>query len=279
MIRIADTRLFLLVLLGVLPWVASAGTCKNTQLERAITYAKDPYAKGLAIARMADYCDTGWKNSEANMVMTLRNRQGRKSIRHLRVRSMEVKGDGDKGLSIFDRPRDIKGTVMLTWSHSLVPDHQWLYLPALKRIKRISSRNKSGPFMGSEFAYEDLASQEVEKYRHWYLKDQRCGRMNCYVVVRYPTYRYSGYTAQMVWIDKKHFNPQQTVFYDRKNAKLKTLTFKRYRQYLGKYWRAHKMFMQNHQTGKSTTLVWKKYRFRRGFTKRDFDRSTMKRLR
>jgi len=58
---------------------------------------------------------------------------------------------------------DVKGTVVLTFSHGLKPDEQWIYLPALKRVKRISSSNKSGPFMGSEFAYEDIGSWEVKK--------------------------------------------------------------------------------------------------------------------
>jgi hypothetical protein len=275
-------RLFLLTLLGLLPLATTADSFKEQQLERAIKEAKTPEEKGLAITRMADYRDFGWGDSEANMVMTLRNRRGRKSVRHVRVRNMEVAGDGDKGLSIFDRPRDVKGTAVLTWSHALKPDHQWIYLPALKRVKRISSKNKSGPFMGSEFAYEDIASQEVEKYTYKYLRDEKFNEMNCYVIERYPEYKHSGYKRQVVWVDKKHFNVQKTVFYDRKNALLKTLIFKGYKPYVvnGKtFWRTDEMFMENHQTGKSTLLEWKKYRFGRGFTDRDFDKSTLKRVR
>jgi len=156
-------RLFLFFLLTLfIPLTTTAGN--EQELEQAIANAKNRQEMGLAITRMADYRDFGWGDSEAEMVMTLRNRSGQKSIRHLRVRNMEVTGDGDKSMSIFDQPRDIKGTAVLTWSHALKPDHQWIYLPALKRVKRISSKNKSGPFMGSEFAFEDLASQEVDKY-------------------------------------------------------------------------------------------------------------------
>jgi len=278
-------RLFLLTLLGLLPLSGvSAETFKERQLAQAIASARTPQAKGLAIAKMADYRDSGWGDSEAKMKMILRNRQGRSSRRNVRVRTLEVFGDGDKGMSIFDTPRDVKGTVVLTWSHALKPDHQWIYLPALKRVKRISSRNKSGPFMGSEFAYEDIASQEVKKYtyrylRNEYLRNESNNWINCYVIERKPTYRYSGYTRQVSWIDKQHFNSQKIVFYDRKNARLKTLIFKNYRQYLGKYWRAHKMFMQNHQTGKSTKLLWEKYQFGSGFTARDFSKNTIKRIR
>ena len=63
---------------------------------------------------------------------------------------------------MFDEPRDVKGTAFLIHAHKQEADDQWLYLPALKRVKRISSSNRSGSFMGSEFSYEDLGAQELE---------------------------------------------------------------------------------------------------------------------
>ena len=89
----------------------------------------------------------------------------------------------------------------------------------------------------------------------------------------------SGYTRQEVWIDKAEYRPQQVVYYDRKNAKLKTLRFSDYHQYLGKYWRAHVMDMENHQTGKSTRLTWSDYEFQTGLTERDFNRNNLDRVR
>ena len=244
-----------------------------------IENAKTPEDKGLAIANMADFKNLGWKDSEAKMQMILRNRQGDESVRDVRVRALEVIGDGDKGLSIFDTPRDVKGTAVLTWSHALTPDDQWIFLPALKRVKRISSKNKSGPFMGSEFAYEDIASQEVEKFTYKYLRDEMYDGMDCYVSEHYPAYEYSGYKRLITWLDKEHFRPRKTVFYDRKDAQLKTVTYKDYHTYLGKYLRPHDMFMENHQTGKSTTLKWSDFEFGKGFTDRDFDKNTLKRIR
>jgi len=139
-----------------------------------------------------------------------------------------VEGDGDKSMSIFDRPRDVKGTAMLTYSHALEPDNQWLYLPALKRVKRISSSNKSGPFMGSEVAYEDLSSQEVEKYSYKYLGDEVFDGHDCFIVERIPAYKYSGYKLQEVWYDKAEYRPLKIVYYDRKGALLKTQRFTQY---------------------------------------------------
>lgn len=235
--------------------------------------------KGLRIANEMDQQESGFIDSIAELSMELKNKQGDTSLRELRLKTLEVNGDGDKSLSIFDTPKDIKGTAFLTFSHSHKPDEQWLYLPSLKRVKKISSRNKSGPFMGSEFAFEDMASQEVNKYTYKYLRDETVNDAECYVIERYPTYKNSGYKRLMSWINKKDLRPEKIVFYDRKNSKLKTLTFSQYKKYLGRYWRADHMQMENHITGKSTTLSWKSYQFKTGLKPRDFSRNSLKRAR
>ena len=235
--------------------------------------------KGLSIVQEADTRDTGWVDSKANMQMILTNKQGQKSERSIRIVSQEVIGDGDKSLSIFRSPKDIKGTAFLSYTHSLKPDDQWLYLPALKRVKRIASANKSGPFVGSEFAYEDLTSQEVEKYTYKWLKDEEIDGKNHFIVEAYPAYENSGYTRQVVWIDSQMYQAVKIDFYDRKNTLLKTLVSSDWSQYLSKYWRPSRMLMTNHQTEKSTELLWKDYEFQVGLTNRDFDKNTLKRSR
>ncbi len=242
--------------------------------------AETPAAKGLRIAQEADASDTGFNDFTANMVMTLKNRAGKSSRRIIRIKTLEVANDGDKSLSLFDEPADVKGTAMLTFSHGLKADDQWLYLPALKRVKRINSRNKSGPFMGSEFAFEDISSQEVEKYKYKYLREEACGEGNkwkCHVIERIPAYKYSGYTKQVVWIDTQHYRPTKIMFYDRKNALLKTLVATNFSQYAGKHWRPAMMNMQNHQSGKSTILQYTNYKFKTGLSTRDFNKKSLAR--
>jgi outer membrane lipoprotein-sorting protein len=250
------------VVVGLLPFALVAETAEE---------------KGLAIAVEADKRDEGFGDSTANMTMVLKNKQGDTSTRYIRIKTLEVIGDGDKSMSIFDEPADVKGTAFLTFSHAIKPDEQWLYLPALKRVKRINSKNKSGPFMGSEFAYEDIASQEVEKYTYKYLRDETLNGIDCFVIERYPAYEHSGYTRQVGWINKAEYRPEKIVFYDRKNSLLKTLTYDGYQQYLDKFWRADQMNMENHQTGKSTTLTWSNYQFRTGLEDSDFNKNSLKR--
>lgn len=242
-------------------------------------WAETPEQKGLAIAQKADQLDTGWGDQKQTLEMILRNRQGQESRRLIRGRSLEITGDGDKSLSIFDSPADVKGTAFLSFTHVNEPDDQWLYLPALKRVKRIASKNKSGPFMGSEFAFEDMSSQEVAKYTYKWLRDEKLDDKDVHVIERVPADKYSGYTRQVVWIDKGIYHPLKMEFYDRKNALLKTLTFMGYKQYLEKYWRPQQMSMINHQNGKSTELTFSDYSFNNGYTDRDFDRNSLKRAR
>ncbi len=239
--------------------------------------AETPEEKGLAIAVEADKRNTGWVDSQVDLQMILRNSQGQESKRQIRLKALEIDGDGDKSLSIFDTPRDVKGTAFLSFTHAVKADDQWLYLPALKRVKRISSSNKSGPFMGSEFAFEDLSSQEIEKYKYKWLRDEKLDGKDTFVSERYPQYKHSGYTRMIVWMDKEIYMPVKVEYYDRKDSLLKTLTFKDYKQYLDKYWRPDSQNMINHQSKKSTELIWADYKFDTGLTDRDFDKNSLKR--
>ena len=238
-------------------------------------FAESPEEKGLAIATEADRRNDGFGDTSATLQMILRNRQGEESKREIRSKVLETKGDGDKSMIVFDQPRDVAGTALLTYTHKSADDDRWLYLPAVKRVKRIASSNKSGPFMGSEFAYEDLGSQEPEKYTYKWLRDEKLDGQDVFVFERYPRDKDSGYTRNVIWMDKAEYRPLKIEFYDRKKSLLKTLTFADYNQYLGKYWRPGKLDMVNHQTGKSTTLLFTNYKFRNGFKDRDFDQNSL----
>ena len=234
---------------------------------------------GDQVAQEADRRDTGFGDQAAELMMVLRNRNGDESSRRMRNLTLEVDGDGDKTLVIFDEPNDVKGTAFLNYTHRSGQDDQWLYLPALRRVKRIASNNKSGPFMGSEFAYEDISSQEVEKYTYRYGGAETVDGVAMHVIERVPVDERSGYTRQIVWYDRAEFRMQRVDFYDRKNELLKTLTYHGYERYLDQYWRSDRMEMVNHQTGKSTTLSFTNYEFRTGLSDRDFDQSALRRAR
>jgi len=233
--------------------------------------------KGLTIAQEADKRDLGFGDITADLQMILRDQYGGESTRVMRNKTLEQKSDGDKSLIVFDSPKDVKGTAFLSFTHKADSDDQWLFLPALKRVKRIASSNKSGPFMGSEFAFEDISSQEVEKYSYTYLKNETTEGRDYFVVERDPVDPKSGYSRQVVWLDTAEYRVWKVDSYDRKGDLLKTLTVSNYQQYIGQYWRADTWKMVNHQTGKSTTLNFNNYKFGNGFTDRDFSKNSLAR--
>jgi outer membrane lipoprotein-sorting protein len=237
--------------------------------------------RGLEIAREQDRRGSGFNDMRADLRMVLISKRGETSERELEMRVLEGTGDkeGDKSLILFQSPPDVRGTALLTWSYKERDDDQWLYLPALRRVKRIASQNKSGPFMGSEFAYEDMRPQEVEKYTYQYLRTESCRDQQCFVVERYPVSEHSGYTKQVTWIDTEEYRTFKVEYYDRKKSHLKTLRNTGFKHHKEEWWRPSKMSMQNHQTGKATDLHWSNYRFDTGLTEADFSRNSLKRAR
>jgi hypothetical protein len=236
--------------------------------------------KGFEIAARSDRSDLGFGDSEVELQMILRNAAGQESTRTLKISTLEKADEsvGDKSLVLFDTPRDIEGTALLSHAKILDPDDQWLYLPALKRVKRISSSNKSGPFVGSEFAFEDFTAIELNKFDYRWVDEEPCGDLICDVLERTPRYENSGYTKQVSWVDQVDFQIRRVEFYDRRGDLLKVLELSDYRNYDG-IWRAHLLSMSNVQTHKTTDLVYGDYSFGLGLSENDFVKGRLSRLR
>ncbi len=244
-------------------------------------HAESDAEKGLAIVREAERRNQGWVDSVAEARMILRDRQGSASVRRMELRSLEAgQGtDGGRTLLFFRSPPDVDGTALLTHAHPTRDDDQWLYLPEIKRVKRISGSGKSGSFMGSEFSYEDMRDAQIEKYTFRFEREEACAEGSCFVVERRPRDEDSMYVRQLVWIDTAEYRTVKIAFFDRKNYHLKTLTIGDHRRYLDRYWRSHRLVMENHQSGKSTELLWENYRFRQNLAPRDFEQTSLDWLR
>ena len=236
--------------------------------------------QGYEIAARSDRSDVGFGDSTSDATMILRNAAGQTTERSLSFSTLEKEDEtvGDKSLVIFNSPRDVEGTALLSHAKILDPDDQWLFLPALKRVKRISSANKSGPFVGSEFAFEDFTITELNKFTYAYVGEEELDGEMMDVVERFPRYEKSGYTKQKSWIDQTIYQARKLEFYDRRGELLKTLILSDFREYDG-IWRAHKLSMVNHRTGKETDLVYDAYEFKTGLDKNDFQQGVLTRLR
>lgn len=263
------------------PILVVTATSALNLLTASQCYADENVDKGETIAREAERRDRGWGDSQAQAIMILEDIGGNTRERRLRLSTLERRGEnpGDKSLVVFDEPRDIKGTALLSYTRILEPDDQWLFLPALKRVKRISSANKSGSFVGSEFAYEDITGQEFEKYTYKWLLDEPCDLLECFVVERRPRYANSGYSKLVTWYDTDEYRIMRVDYFGLDGDRLKTLSLDDYRQYEDRFWRPHELTMDSFLTGKSTILRYENYRFATGLTERDFDQGSLRRTR
>lgn len=240
-------------------------------------HAASPTDRGQDIAITADGRLHGYGDMQARMEMVLVSPSGETASRVLRVQSLESAGGSEKTLMVFETPRDLAGTALLTRNQPQGEDEQWLYLPSIKRVKQIGARNKSGPFMGSEFAFEDIVTPYWQKYTYRFLREESRDGLPCQVVERTPKDTWSGYTRQVMWVDREESLIRRIEYYDRKNTLLKTYSAGKFKPY-GKHWRPSEMLMVNHQTGKQTRLLWTDYRFAAGLKEEQFSQNALQRV-
>lgn len=241
-----------------------------------LALAKTPEEIGMDIALETERRDSGFGDYVSDARLTLINEHNEEFIRDFKMTTVEVDGDGDKRISVFSSPIDIRGTATLTFSHALEANDQWIFLPALKRTKRISAKNKTGPFVGSEFSYEDISSWEVKKYTYRYIEDSERDGHPCFVVENTPNYLYSGYSKQTECVDKKIYQPRELLFFDKQGREYKKLEFFNYKQYAEQYWRPGKIVMTNLQNGRKSIMDFTNYQFATGVKPDDLTPNKLK---
>lgn len=234
--------------------------------------AADPESEGRRVAEESARRNDGFKDSQAALVMTMKSPGSKDIVRRMKVSTVEVNGDGEKSLTLFQEPMDVKGTAFLVHSHADGQDDQWLYLPEVKRVKRINARNQSGKFLGSEFAFEDLSSQEIAKFSYRLLGEDSTH----FQVEQIPKNKFSSYSRQEVRYTKDEYLVDRIKYFGKDGKHLKTLDLTGYEKHAGKHWRPAKMHMENHQTKAETELAWSGYRFSTGLRDNDLHPDNLK---
>ncbi len=245
----------------------------------APVFAETPEDKGLRIALEGEKTGEGWVDESSTLKMILINKKGNETVREMRSKATEGSNDDGKMLMVFDSPRDQKGTALLTHTHPDKDNDQWLYLPALKKVKKIASKAKSGPFLGSEFSFEDIGGAKIEDYDYKWIRDEDLNGRKVWVMEAYPKSKYSGYTKVISWIDQEDYRQYKAEFWDRKKSHLKTMTILGYKKYLDKFWRPAELHMVNLQTGKSTKMLITETKFDQKLQDKDFTKNSLKRAR
>jgi uncharacterized protein YrzB (UPF0473 family) len=248
----------------------------------SINEIHDPIDKGLAIANRSYENDSGFDDFYAELTIIQKEKTGKEEAFQIRLWGLENKDDGDKSISVYDFPPDVKGMARLSHSHMIKPDDHWVYIPENKRVRRVSPTSQLSYFMGTQFTFEDLRLYRAEssaKYSFLYLKDDILDEIECYQIQRFPyKKKFTNYSSQIMWIDKEAFRVLKIEFYDLEGELVKTLVRSDFKLYEGKFWAMQKMAMTNNQTGENTLVLWNNYRFGMGLSKHHFSRENLKRL-
>lgn len=177
-----------------------------------IAHADEPGAQ-LA-QRVYDRADG--KDSTALTTMTLIESGRSPRVRRLVSYRLKRKAGETAVLSRFIEPADINGTGLLTLDHPSADSDQWIYLPALDRVRRISGSRKGGRFVNSEYYYEDLRDRKPNKDQHHILRREVLNGVTCDVLESIPLDTDSSvYTKRVSWIDPTTLLPLQVDFFEK----------------------------------------------------------------
>ncbi|MBV1906315.1 MAG: outer membrane lipoprotein-sorting protein [Pseudomonadales bacterium] len=262
--------------------VADPGLSRGVVLEdQQSELSNDPAdERGYTIFAEIERRNSGYVDMRAELKMLLISSSGKRRHRALHIRQLENSERGDSVLIRFDSPRDIRGTGLLSKGNGDRADDQWLYLPAFSRVKKIAMKNRSGPFAGSEFSFEDLSVQEVEEFTYRFVDMAELDGLRCYVVERFSKDEYSAYLRQVVWVDKEAYRIRKVEYYDDTSNLVKTLHYQDFGLYQERFWKPHHMIMYNHRSKRTTELHWLNFKFSTGLNEsRDFTTNSLKRAR
>lgn len=196
----------------------------------------------------------------AEMTMTLIKSTGRKRVRKVKVWQKEYR-DGNRSLMRFLEPGDVAGTGFLVWEHEDKDDDQWLYLPAQKKLRRISGDEKEDSFMGTDFSYEDLGSHSLDDYSYTLLPEEHFDNHDCYVVKGVPKQGIEkSYSKTVSWVRKDIFVTVKINFFDNRGQLLKQLLVASLEEIDG-IWTETVMEMENVQKKHKTILTFENIQY------------------
>ncbi len=241
-----------------------------------IVKAEEPNISARDIMIKVDNRPDG-NDRKTTMKMTLINRRGRKRIREV-ISYLKDYGKDKKSIMVFRKPADVKGVGFLSWSYDNPDkdDDKWLYLPALKKIRRISGSSKNDYFMGTDFTYDDMGDRSVDDDTYKLLKEEKLNNHECWVIEAIPKDKDDMYSKKIIWVRKNIFITTKVKFYDKWGSLLKILTVSNIKKQDG-FWTAFKMEMDNKQENHKTILEMKKVQYNQNLKNSLFRVSTLER--
>lgn len=237
----------------------TAGVAAQAQAQKSLS--------GRDIVQMVkDRPDGDTRYSE--MELTLQKKSGNSRLRKL-VSWAEDEGKDTKKIMFFTYPGDVKGTGFLTWDYDKIgkDDDKWLYLPAMKKTRRISgSSSKTDFFMGTDFTYDDMGGRNVDEDDHKLLREEVRDGQKCWVVESRPKDPHEIYSRKVSWIRQDCLMAMYIEYYDKLDKIQRVLKVSDIKKVQG-FWTAGQMVMTNMQTGHRTTILVKNQKYDVGVDK------------
>jgi len=214
---------------------------------------------------------------EGTLTMTLLNSKGGERVREIKQYIKDF-GAVEKKIMFFLKPADVKNTSFMNWSYTdeTKNDDQWIFLPALKKVKRISSDSSGDYFMGSDFTYDDLGDRKVGDDTHTVLRTEMLEGLECYVVESVTKDEDYMYYKTVTWVVKDRWYGLKKEFYDEDEDFLKTLTLLNVEQING-FWIITGTEMKNDQKNHMTRMEFKGVKVDAGISDSKFSERMMKR--
>jgi outer membrane lipoprotein-sorting protein len=213
--------------------------------------------------------------------MRLINKRGQERNRKIEYFNKTDENDNDKVLMRFIEPADVKGVGLLTIEHSDRDDDQWLYLPALRKVRRISSSDQGDNFMGTDYTYEDIRSEKLDEHEYNLMGSETIDGHDCYLIVALPSTekqkQESGYSRREIWMRKDILLMRQIKYYDKKGELLKIEVRKDMVEAAPNLYRPNFMEMNNVKTGHTTQITFDKREINKGIPERIFTERELKR--
>ncbi|MCR5763257.1 MAG: outer membrane lipoprotein-sorting protein [Treponema sp.] len=219
---------------------------------------------GYEIAKRADEVETG-ETSSYTATMTLVDKKGNKRVREIMMRSKDY-GDTTKSVIVFTTPKDVSGVSYLMYEYDDAPDgtskdsENWLYMPAMKKTRRISGSSKGDDFMGTDFTYEDMGDRGLSKDTFNLLGEENVAGQDCWKVECIAKDTTEKNPRRIIWFRKDNYIMQKAEFYDRQNKLQRVLECSSIKQVSG-IWTTGKMYIKNVITKHSTLLEMKNVQY------------------
>ena len=210
---------------------------------------------GREIMRLVED-STKSKSSAMDMTMLLVDVNGSSGERRLQILTFKDENDLIRTITVFKSPPSVENTRFLTVENKGRADDQWIYLPALKKIKRIASGEKEGNFMGSDFSYADMESRDLDDDIHTLLREENFSGTVCWVVQTVPKPDTDGTYAKTVsWIDKDKKIPLKVEYYKDSAKPASKILINENLQYIQGRWTIQKTTMTDLGSGHKTVLT------------------------